>query len=359
VFGYPVAQIDLPALRHNLSVVKKHAPQSQIISVVKANAYGHGMLDIAHALTDSDAFAVARVTEAINLRENGIDKPIIVLQGFHGEDELLASAKYDLSPVFHHQYQLDLLSSTQLDKPLAFCWLMVETGMHRLGFETQEVNAVFVELQQSVNTIGEVGLMSHFANADLVMDARNQNQLEKITNITSATVAMSMANSAAIVSYPESHQQWVRPGIMLYGSSPFADKTAAELDLQPVMKFKSVITSIRELNKGDQVGYGGDWVAEKTTRSAIVSVGYGDGYLRYLDKQAYVDINGKLAKVLGRVSMDMICVDINDHQQVQVGDEVVLWGSQHLSVDQVARWADTISYELLCQVSQRVPRVYV
>jgi alanine racemase len=203
---------------------------------------------------------------------------------------------------------------------------------------------------------GEIGLMSHFANSDSLNDLRNTNQLEQIANIDIDT-PVSMANSGAIIAINESHADWVRPGIMLYGSSPFAEKNAAELGLKPVMKLVAKVTAIQKIKVGDQVGYGGDFIAEQEMSIATVSVGYGDGYHRSLAKTGYVDINGQLAKVVGRVSMDMICVDVTS-KDVQVGDEVVLWGSETLSVDTVASWANTISYELLCHVTNRVTRIY-
>ena len=356
--SYPVASIDLAALQHNLSRIKQLAPNSQVISVIKANAYGHGDIAVAKALSESDAFAVARLAEGIQLRQAGIKQNIVLLEGVMNSEELLAAADYDLSLVFHHQSQIDLLLQTKLPKPLIFCWLMLETGMHRLGFSVSEADELLTTLESSAAIAGPVGLMSHFANADLVDDQRNQQQMTAILAVTEDDHIISMANSAAILSFPASHQQWLRPGLMLYGVSPFEDKTAAELDLKPVMQLKSVLTAIQVLKAGDQVGYGGDWTAPEDALIGTVSVGYGDGYIRQLSNVGQVSISGKLVPILGRVSMDMICIDLQSCPDAKIGDEVVLWGNEQLSVEQVAKQAKTIPYELMCQVSGRVLRDY-
>jgi alanine racemase len=355
---YPVASIDLAALQHNLKHIKQLAPDSQVISVIKADAYGHGHIEVAQALDNSDAFAVARLSEALELRKAGIKHRIVLLEGVMSADELLSAADYDLSLVFHHQSQIDLLLNTQLKKPLTFCWLMIETGMHRLGFSAAKVADALTALNGSTAINGSIGLMSHFANADLVGDPRNQTQLDTVLACVNNAQAVSMANSAAILSFPASHQHWLRPGLMLYGVSPFDDKTAADLGLKPVMQLKSVITSIQQLTAGDQVGYGGDWTASGAKTVGIVSIGYGDGYSRQLSGGAQVSLKGKLVRVLGRVSMDMICIDLDDCPEMTVGDEVVLWGHDKLSIEQVSKQANTIPYELMCQVSSRVNREY-
>ena len=356
--AYPVASIDLAALGHNLARIKQLAPNSQVISVIKANAYGHGYLEIAKALTESDAFAVARLAEGIQLRQAGIKHNIVLLEGVTTAEELQMAADYDLSLVFHHQSQVELLEHTKLVKPLSFCWLMIETGMHRLGFSVNDADEVLATLETSEAIAETVGLMSHFANADLIDDPRNQQQMTAILAVTDDDHIISMANSAAILSFPASHQQWLRPGLMLYGVSPFDHITAADLGLKPVMQLKSVLTAIQSLQAGDQVGYGGDWTATEDTLIGTVSIGYGDGYSRQLSNVGQVSINGKLVRVLGRVSMDMICIDLQDCLNAKIGDEVMLWGDEQLSVEQVAKQANTIPYELMCQISERVTREY-
>jgi len=355
-----IAHIDLAALKHNFLRVKQLAPNSRVMSVIKARAYGHGAIQAAEALVDSDAFAVARLEEGIELRLAGIVQPIVVLEGVMTNEELQAAADYSLSPVFHHVSQLELLLSTDLNKALSFCWLMVETGMHRLGFPQEQLSDALEILNISPNIIGEVGLMSHFANSDIIGDPRNQQQLDVLKQCSDAyKLPTSMANSAAIFSLAESHGGWVRPGIMLYGASPFSDQTADDLDLKPVMRLTSVITAIQDLKAGDEVGYGGDWQANQRCRVGIVSIGYGDGYSRQLSNTGAVIIHNTKVAVVGRISMDMIIIDLSDvAANVDIGDEVILWGDAQLSVDEIAQQANTISYELLCHLNERVKRIY-
>ena len=356
--SYPVAIINLAALEYNFFRIKQLAPSSQIISVIKSNAYGHGYLEVARTLDGSDAFAVTRLSEGVQLRKVGIKHKIVLLEGILATSELEVAEDYDLSLVFHQQVQVDMLLQAKLSKPLIFCWLMLETGMHRLGFPLNNVTNVLKSLSTSKSISGSIGLMSHFANADLANDPRNQKQLNAVLDIAEDSRAISMANSASILSFPASHQDWLRPGLMLYGASPFADITATDLGLKPVMQLKSVLTAIQNMHIGDQVGYGGDWKATRTTKSGIVRIGYGDGYNRCLSCVGYVSILGKLVRVLGRVSMDMICIDLHTCSEAIVGDEVVLWGNHQISIEQVAKQAKTIPYELMCQVSERVVREY-
>jgi alanine racemase len=329
------------------------------MSVIKANAYGHGDIEVAKALYDSDAFAVARLSEGIRLREAGIDKAIVLLEGIHSKSQCEQAAIYDLSPVFHYHQQIEWLSELTLTKPLSFCWLMVETGMHRLGFTPNKVNEAIAALKNTGNIADEIGLMSHFANADNEDDARNSQQQAAISKLLVDYVGpISMANSAAIITLPDSHQDWVRPGLMLYGASPFENRTAQSLNLKPVMQTKAQLISVEQLQSGDQVGYGGDWQASKPMRVGTVNIGYGDGYNRVLSSVGHVSIHNQIVKILGRVSMDMVCIDLSDLEQAKIGDEVVLWGDENVPVDQLAKQAKTIAYELLCQLNQRVTRQY-
>jgi alanine racemase len=356
---YPVAHIDLSALKHNLTRVKGFAPDSKVMSVIKANAYGHGDIEVANALAESDAFAVARLSEGLHLRQAGINKKIVILEGIHTADQLQLAAENDLSPVFHNRSQIALLSEIELIKPLQFCWLMIETGMHRLGVTESTMPAALATLKNSQKVIGEIGLMSHFANADIMDDNRNQQQLNKMLQAKDTESApISMANSAAIISLSDSHQQWVRPGIMLYGSSPFDDKTADDLNLKPVMKLTAQLIAIEQLKAGDEVGYGGDWKATKNMKVGTVNIGYGDGYSRQCSNNSKVWLHNQLVSVLGRVSMDMICIDLSSISSAEIGDEVTLWGVEAVPIDRVAKQANTISYELLCQLNQRVTRQY-
>ena len=357
--SYPVASIDLSALKHNLSRVKQLAPASRVMSVIKANAYGHGYEQVAQALIDSDAFAVARLSEGIRLREVGVQKPIVILEGVMTADDFQLAADYSLSIVFHNLAQIERVTTITLSAPLTFCWLMVETGMHRLGLATHKISKAMQLLSASSNISDQPGLMSHFSSAELTNDPRNQQQLEVLLHYAEQyNTPISMANSAALISFTDSQGEWVRPGLMLYGVSPFDDQSASDLDLKPVMQLKSAVIAIQQLQAGDQVGYGGDWTASQQTRVGIVSIGYGDGYNRQLSDVGRVVIEEQTVPVLGRVSMDMIAIDLSAISDASLGDEVTLWGHDLLSVEQVAQQARTIPYELLCQISARVTREY-
>jgi len=358
VATYPIALIDLAAVQHNLKRVRDYAPNSRIMSVIKANAYGHGAVEIATALTDSDAFSVARLAEGIELRQAGIKKPIVILEGVQTEHDFQQAAHYALSLVFHHWSQVECVCSIQLDQPLSFCWLMIETGMNRLGLSIDKVADAISLLANCSNIAGEVGVMSHFANADNIDDPHNIKQLNTFKQLTQAyALPTSLANSAAVISLTERHGDWVRPGLMLYGISPFEQQSANDLGLKPVMKLQASLIAIQALKKGDTVGYGATWVADKAIQIGIVSVGYADGYSRQLSNCGQVLVADKLACVVGRVSMDMIAIDLTD-VDAKIGDDVILWGHHTLTAETVAEQAGTIAYELVCQVSPRVERKY-
>jgi alanine racemase len=354
---FPVAYIDVAALRHNLLRIKEYAPSSRVMSVIKADAYGHGVMTVANALQDSDAFAVARLKEGVYLRQQGVELPIVLLEGVNTEQDFITASEYQLSPVIHLMSQVQLLQTLKLHKPLQFNWLMIDSGMHRLGIRPEHAQTALEMLQVCSNVQGEIGLMSHFANSDLQGDERNQKQLNHMLALREQTgLALCVSNSAAVVSLPESHQQWVRPGLMLYGISPFADQTGFELGLKPVMQLTTQLIAVYDLKQGEQVGYGGDWTASKPTKIGVASIGYGDGYSRYLSNKAEVIIRGQKAPVIGRVSMDTICIDLNQLDKAEVGDEVLLWGEESLAVEQVAEIAETIPYELVTVICQRVNR---
>lgn len=355
---YPQALIDLDALQHNLAVVREYAPQSRVMSVIKADGYGHGVAAVAEALNDSDAFAVARVSEAVQLRELAIDKPIIVLDGAAKASDLVTAVEYQLSLVFHHPCQLEWLSQVNLPQLLPDAWLMLETGMHRLGLRSEQFHQAYEKLINAGVLASGPGLMSHFANSDLENDPRNDQQMQLMADFKSRyQLPVCLANSGAVMQLPGSHHEWVRPGIMLYGASPFKDKTAADLGLRPVMQLVARLLSTQILEKGEQVGYGGDWQAEKTTLMGVVSIGYGDGFNRHLSDCGEVLIQGQRAPVLGRVSMDTICVDLQNYPHAQPGEEVLIWGNS-LPVEDAAIKAGTIPYELLTQINPRVKRIY-
>lgn len=350
---YPRAEINLDAVSHNLACVRQRAPFSKVMSVIKADAYGHGIKAIAGALAESDAFAVARLSEGIALRDSGFQQAVVLLEGVHCLAEMQMAAQYQLAPVIHQTAHIDWLKDCQ---NLPFCWLMLETGMHRLGLPEAVIRDA---IQQLSVYDGKLGLMSHFANSDLIGDVRNQNQLTVMKKLATETdLPVCMANSAAVISFPESHGDWVRPGLMLYGISPFADKTGPELGLQPAMQLKSMLIATQMLKAGDEVGYGGEWTAAKPCRMGVVSIGYGDGFSRHLSNTGQVLIRGEKLPVIGRVSMDTICVLLEDCPDAQTGDEVLLWGNAELTVESQALCADTIPYELTTVLAGRVDRMY-
>jgi alanine racemase len=340
--------IDSEALRYNLKRAKSLAGNSKVMAVVKADAYGHGMLSVVDAMSEADAFALAMTGEAIKLRQAGVFKPLIVFQGFADAEELNAMIELDIQPVIHQHWQIDLLEqlTSESSKSQLSVWLKVDTGMHRLGIAEKELESAYKRLQACAFVEG-IGVMSHFANADVPSHTLNVEQLSILSEaVKNIEAELSMANSAALMAIPESHLQWVRPGIMLYGSSPLIESSAEELDLRPVMTFESRLCAVRSLNKGDAIGYGSTWQCPEDMKVGVVAAGYADGYPRHAKSGTPVWINGTSCSLLGRVSMDSLCVDLRC-VQAGVGDRVVLWGKE-LSVDLVAKNADTIAYELLC-----------
>lgn len=353
----PAATIDLGALEHNFARVKHFAPNSKILVVLKANAYGHGMLPVAQALKLADAIGVARLDEALALRAGGIARPIVLLEGFFHQDELAQIVASNLQVVIHHRDQAEALLAATLDAPVRV-WLKLDSGMHRLGIYPTEFNELYQRLNQSNNVQGPLRLMSHFSSSDELDKSATANQLALFHQITEGFVGEhALANSAAVLNWPQSHGAWVRPGLMLYGVSPMPDNVGYDHGLKPVMTLSSSVIAVREVNAGDAVGYGGSWVATRNTRLAIVAMGYGDGYPRAAGNNADVLINGKRLPIVGRVSMDMITVDISN-EAVAVGDKVILWGGD-LPVEHLARCIDAIPYELLCNITSRVQFSYI
>lgn len=346
--------IDLDALKHNFKQVQKYSANSNIMPVIKANAYGHGMLQVADALDKANGFAVAQIDEAIALRDHGINKPITVFQGFADSAQLKLMIQYNLRPAVSQLWQIDLLellSDESIATDTVFSiWLKVNTGMGRLGVQPDEVTACWQRLQQ-IPAIQQLGLMMHFANADQPDNSSNLQQLNCFKQLNDETASQtSVSNSAAILSRLYESQDWVRPGIMLYGASPFPDVTAESLGLQAVMNLHAELIAINHLPKGHHVGYGDGWTCPDDMPIGIVNIGYGDGYPRLAPGGTPVMVNRQLTQLIGRVSMDSIAVDLRGIK-AQCGDEVELWG-RHVSVDEVALKAGTISYELLCNVGR-------
>ena len=352
------AVIHLSACRHNLSVAKKSAPDSKCIAVIKANGYGHGMVEIAKALQAADAFAVARIAEAITLRNAGITLPILLLEGFTTASELALAQKYLLDCVIHTETQVQLLEQAK-EKAITTI-IKIDSGMHRLGFEPDEVTSISQRLEKCQSVSAPVKFMTHFSNADDKQDDKTLKQIEKFyQSIEGATQAeVSLANSAGILGWPQSHASWNRPGIMLYGVSPFVNSTANDHNLKPVMTLHSHLVSVKKIKKGESIGYGSTYVCDKNMKVGIVAIGYGDGYPRHAKTGTPVLVNKKICSLLGRVSMDMICVDLSEQPDVKVNDHVVLWG-EGLPVEEIAEHSETIAYDLLCGVTKRVEFQYI
>lgn len=347
------ASIDLDALQHNFAVVRRHAPHSKIIAVLKANAYGHGLLPVAHALARADAYAVARVEEALVLRANGITRPILVLGGFFSAEALPLLAVHDLQTTIHTREQLALLEQAHLPAPIKV-WLKLDTGMNRLGLRAEELPAFIERLTRCKNVVQPFNLMTHFSQSDEQDGPATRLQIAEFNRLTAHLPGeRAMANSAGILAWPDSRSDWIRPGIMLYGASPFGGQLASEHDLRPVMTLKSQLIATRACKQGENVGYGGHWVAPHDTILGVVAVGYGDGYPRMAPEGTPVLVNGRRVPIVGRVSMDMITVDLGPGAHDKSGDEVTLWG-EGLPVEQVAEKIGTIPYELLTRLTARV-----
>lgn len=350
------AVIDLGALRHNLRKVRQYAPGTRVMAAIKANAYGHGAVEIARALEDADALAVATLPEALALRAAQVRKPIVLLGGVLDADELQAVAGHDLQLVVHDFRQLERLECNPRAQGIAV-WIKLDTGMHRLGFPVEAVAEASRRLA-ALPGLRLQGWMTHFASADETENPYTRCQIEAFHQaLQGLPGARSLANSAGIVAWPDAHADWVRPGIMLYGASPLAGRTAAELELRPVMTLRSRVLSIRELPAGEAVGYGGSWVTPERTRIGVLAIGYADGYPRHAPNGTPVLLRGKRVPLAGRVSMDLVTVDLRGCDEAREGDEAVLWGAG-LPADEIASAAGTIAYELFCGVNRRVEFEY-
>lgn len=348
------AVIDLSALRHNIQRVRDIAEGRKILAMVKANAYGHGALRVAQALKNYvNAFGVAAFEEAIELRQAGISEPIIIMSRFWNAEQMAYCSEYSLGVVINQLYQIDLIEKNPSAAPL-MVWLKLETGMHRLGLNPEDFQQAWQRLQKLAWVQKPLGLMAHFACADQPANPLTSEQIHCFEQLTQDYPGpKSLANSAAILSRPQALADWVRPGIMLYGSSPFSDKTADDCGLRPVMNLSAPVIAIRKLKKGDVIGYGATWRCQQDTLIGVIAIGYGDGYPRHAPNGTPVLINGKTCHLAGRVSMDMITVDLHDMNDVKIGDRALLWGAE-LPVDQIAALSQTISYELFCKITSRV-----
>ena len=357
------ATISAAALAHNLAVARSHAAASRVWAVLKANAYGHGLMRAAQALQAADGFAILDFVDALRLRSAGIDKPILMLEGCFKPEDIPLLARHRLTPVIHNMEQVEMLEKAGVEGKIDV-YLKVNSGMNRLGFTVDNLRLAWNALMAQAG-VGSVTLMTHFADAD--GDSGVAAQLQWFNELTqpfmgadqagSKPVPRSLANSAALLRYPdETRGDWVRPGIMLYGCSPFGFKSAEEIGLRPAMTLASEIIGVQHLQPGEYVGYGLTYQAAQEMTIGVVACGYADGYPRHAPTGTPVLVAGQRARTVGRVSMDLICVDISDISEAYIGTPVTLWG-EGLSCDEVAQAAGTVSYELLCALASRVPVV--
>lgn len=353
--------IDLSALKHNCQQAQILSPDSQTVAVIKADAYGHGAVEIASSLQNHVAmFAVSSAEEALELRSSGIQLPILLLEGCFSEEELLIANSQGFEVVMHNREQVQMLACLS-DGQSIKVWLKVDTGMHRLGFNEQDLCAAFSELNTN-KRVSNIVLMTHLSIADDTQSNFTQLQLDvftrchkQVNDIAGKTVETSIANSAGVLGWPNSRSQWDRPGIMLYGLSPFSEKLAGTIDIKPVMTLTSKVIALRTIQAGESVGYGNTWVASKESVIATVAVGYGDGYPRNAKSGTPVLVSGQRGLLCGRVSMDMITVDVTGLHGVTLNSNVELWG-ENLSANEVASFAQTIGYELVTRLPKRLRR---
>lgn len=354
--------VDLQAIKANCSFAQSLAGNAKVMAVIKADAYGHGAIPVARALASQvELFTVSCLEEALTLRDGGITTPILLLEGCFSPLELVAAANNALQVVIHNRQQLTQLVEANLCVPVTV-WLKIDSGMHRLGISGNDCMAFYQQLRQLVN-VKDIVLMTHLASADQPQNAMSIRQIGYFKQSIEKTLKLypqtkqSIANSAALMAWPQSRAEWVRPGIMLYGISPFAQVHPNEAFLVPAMTFSSKVIAIRQVNSGETVGYGNTWVAARPSVIATVAVGYGDGYPRGAKSGTPVLVNNQRAQLAGTVSMDMISLDVTQIDEVYIGDDVELWGKK-LPVNEVAKWADTIGYELVTRMPTRARRIY-
>ena len=354
------ALIRLGALRHNLEVLRSVAPGARVMAVIKANAYGHGLVPVARHLETADSLAVARLPEAQLLRESGIDKPVVLLAGVSTDEELRLAFDQGFELVVHDVDQVGLLERATGGGGTV--WLKVDTGMNRLGFAPADAPELIRRLRAAA-AVNDLRLMTHFSSADELDNPVTESQVEAFAPVTrDFPGAVSIANSPASLGWPRvvdarvrlgfGGDFWIRPGISLFGVSPFADKTGRELGLKPVMQFEARLIAVKPLHAGARVGYKGAYISERETTLGIIAAGYGDGYTRHFRSGTPVLLNGRRVPLVGIVSMDMCAVDLGERASDRVGDIATLWGDD-LPVEEIAPWADAIPYELVCGVMNR------
>jgi len=354
---HPQVIIDLDALRHNYRYLKQAAGGNRLIAVIKADAYGHGATRVAQALADeADAFAVAAVGEAVALRESGITQKILALGGFVDAAELQSCIDLGIDPVLHHAFHLECLYDSPGLNDLEV-WLKVDSGMGRLGFALHQAQGILDALG-NLDTLGSIRMMTHLANADDLASDFTEEQLARVGGLGLERYEWGIANSAGILGWPGTHRLWVRAGIALFGANPLSDSKQSVHELRPVMTMKSRVLAVNAHAQGDLIGYGSIYACERDMKIAVVAAGYADGYPRHKVDTAQVEIDGKLCDVIGRVSMDMITVDVSELDKVGIGDEVTLFGERP-HVNDLAACSETIAYEILCNVGAHARRKYL
>lgn len=347
------ASIHLDALRHNLVQVRACAPEARVMAVVKADAYGHGLERVSDALASADAFGVSTFEEAERLRAAGRMQRIVLLSGFDDPADFALMRRFDLDAVVHHDSQLAMLEQHGAGSPLR-TWLKLDTGMHRLGFPAERAGEAHARLRALEMVDDDIGLMTHFASSDDFDGVQTHAQLETFSAATARIAGdRSLANSAAILGWPEAHAQWVRAGGALYGMSVAIGRNGADFGLRPAMTLSSRLIAVNRVARGEPVGYSATWHCPEDMDVGVAAIGYGDGYPRAAPSGTPVLVNGRRVPLIGRVSMDLITLDLRGVPEARVGDAVVLWG-EGLPVEEIATHAGTISYELTCSITQRV-----
>ena len=348
--------IDLSAIRYNYQKLKSLSGENKLIAVVKADAYGHGAIQVAKALPDADAFAVAAVGEAVSLRENGIKQKILVMGGFISTAELQTCIDHQLDPVIHQQFHIECLRTNQELKQMQI-WMKIDSGMGRLGFSVDAVSDA-VDYLNGLSSLGQIRMMSHLASADEIDNKQTKKQIETIANLKLDSYEWGISNSAGILGWPKSHKTWIRSGIAMYGANPMSNRKEIRQRLRPAMTMKTSVLAVNQHYKGDVIGYSGAYTCPEDMTIAVIAAGYADGYPRLKTQTSQVNIQGQLCSVVGRVSMDMITVDVSVLENVKVGDEVCLFGVNPEAED-IADDSLTIAYEIFCNVGAHVKREYV
>jgi len=352
------ATIHTDALQHNLSQVRARAPDSRVMAVVKADGYGHGLERVARALSGADAFGVAALSDAERLRAAGLSQPIVLLSGFDDPEDLPQLRRLNVETVVHHATQLQMLEQVAAGAPIR-CWLKIDTGMHRLGFPPEEVRDAYATLLAMPSVDPDIVLMNHFASSDeFVGSTSNGRQTrEQLRVFAEATAGLpgprSLANSAAVLGWPDAHFDWVRPGGALYGISVVEGMSGADFGLRPAMTLATRLIAVNTIRAGERIGYSATWECPEDMPVGVAAIGYGDGYPRRVPAGTPVLVNGLRADIIGRVSMDLMTIDLRSQAHARPGDPVVLWG-EGLPVETIATAAGTIGYEPVCSITRRV-----